>query len=665
MIRRPGRRLPIVGVAVAAALAGLVAPPLAAPAVAASDLTILADAVYEVAPDDHVVRVRVDLVARNHLRDTATRRYYFDRAFLAVPPGATAIRISSPTGRPTVRVTRNRADHQLLAIAFGQRIAAGKAARLTLTFELPDVGDAARTSTAVRVGQAFASFPVWAFGYPNGVAGSSVRVIVPAGYEVRLAAGDLPAPTTDAGGRTVFDTGPLPDATAFSAWFVAERPVAPLEKRLQPSVNGRPAAINLRAWPDDAAWAGRVGGLVERALPELGGLIGLAWPYASPLAIEESVGPEGGHAGAFDPAAGRIEVAWHADSFVVLHEAAHAWFNGRLLADRWANEAFASYYAVAVAGRIDEAVVRPELAEGLLRGRIPLNAWSPSDATDPARRAGEGYAYAASFALATQIAERAGLDGLREVWGAAAAGNEPVDWRRLLDLLEARTGQKYDDLWRAWVVRDADVALLDARQAARERYDAVVRAAGPWQLPAAVTDALAAWQFDRAATLMDEADAILARREELRAAAGAAGLRLPARLETVFESDAGFAAATAEADAEAATIDAIAAAEAARPRSTDPLQQVGLFGADPAADLAAAREAFAVGDLAAAADGASDAYVAWSGAGDTGRGRLLASIGAAILALLALVVGWPRARAWLDERRDRSTDAAAEPPAPA
>ena len=74
--------------------------------------------------------------------------------------------------------------------------------------------------------------------------------------------------------------------------------------------------------------------------------------------------------------------------------------------------------------------------------------------------------------------ERAGPDGLRAVWAdarigrqripaGAAAGDEivggPVDWRGLLDLLEARTDTTYDDLWRTWVARPEDVPLLDAR----------------------------------------------------------------------------------------------------------------------------------------------------------------------------------------------------------
>ena len=60
----------------------------------------------------------------------------------------------------------------------------------------------------------------------------------------------------------------------------------------------------------------------------------------------------GGYAGLFDPSTGQIEVAYYADDFVVLHELAHAWFNGHLLADRWANEAFASYYGLDAAARL-------------------------------------------------------------------------------------------------------------------------------------------------------------------------------------------------------------------------------------------------------------------------------------------------------------------------
>ena len=59
-----------------------------------------------------------------------------------------------------------------------------------------------------------------------------------------------------------------------------------------------------------------------------------------------------GYAGLFDPAENRIEVAYWADHQLVIHEAAHGWFNGALLADRWANEGFASLYAERAAAAI-------------------------------------------------------------------------------------------------------------------------------------------------------------------------------------------------------------------------------------------------------------------------------------------------------------------------
>ena len=57
--------------------------------------------------------------------------------------------------------------------------------------------------------------------------------------------------------------------------------------------------------------------------------IGLPWPRDGGLIIHEAVSRStGGYAGLFDPTGGQIEVAYYADDAVVLHESAHAWFNG-------------------------------------------------------------------------------------------------------------------------------------------------------------------------------------------------------------------------------------------------------------------------------------------------------------------------------------------------
>src|SRR5439155_1677408 len=211
------------------------------------------------------------------------------------------------------------------------------------------------------------------------------------------------------------------------------------------------------------------------------------------------------------------------------------------------------------------------------------------------------------------------------------------DWRGLLDILEDKPGKRFDDLWRAWVVRDTEAPLLDARATARSDYNRLVADAGPWRLPGAIRAAMRGWQFDDATTLMAGARAVLARRTDVQSAAAAAGLALPNRLETAFESSDGVAAANDEADAELSTIQAIVAAANARPATTGPLEQLGLVGAAPGAQLVAARAAFTQGDLSAAARGAASARAAWAGASDAGLNRALAAAATLLLILLALV----------------------------
>jgi aminopeptidase N len=79
--------------------------------------------------------------------------------------------------------------------------------------------------------------------------------------------------------------------------------------------------------------------------------------------------------GLFDPSSGQVEVAYDAGDFVVLHESAHAWFNGGLLTDRWANEAFASYYGLETAKELDVKATGDTLTPEL-------------EAPDPAQRWG-------------------------------------------------------------------------------------------------------------------------------------------------------------------------------------------------------------------------------------------------------------------------------------
>ncbi len=663
MIAPLARRLAGLGLATALAT-GLLATPAIAPPVraAAPDLTIVSDAHYDVQPEQLRVRVTLRLVLTNHLRDSVIRRYYFDRAFLAVLPNSSGFKFSwAGEGTPEVHVSKKTADYTLLRLDLGQRLFSGKSATYTLRFDLVDPGG--EPTRDVRVGESLVSFPVWAFA-TDGTPGSTVKVVFPAGFQVDVDAGEIPEPATNADGQVIFQTGELARPLSFFAYLVGDRPGAYAERKVGSVVDGEPVELTIRAWPDDPSWADRVGGLVGRALPLLADLIGLGWPRIDGLVVQEAASRStGGYAGLFDPIEGLVEVAYYADDSVVLHEAAHAWFNGSLLADRWANEAFASYYGLQAAGQLDVAGQGDELTPELMAAAIPLNAWGPIGRESSAT---EDYAYAAALALAREIALRSGPQMLQAIWADAAARVgayqpparpgatapepelvvEPPDWRGLLDLLEEHSAASFDDLWRRWVVRETDIPLLDARLEARSRYLEVARAAGDWRLPTPVRAALRAWRFETASDLLTSASEILAARAEIEAAAATSGLAPPPTLQTAFELPDGFSAAAQEASAERAAIKRYDTAAATRPTQPDALQRLGLWGATPDADLARARDLFAAGDLAGSSDAAGVAEAIWAGAEEVGRGRLV-SIVALTLALLvavALFVGWLRGR---------------------
>jgi hypothetical protein len=613
------------------------------PAVRAAtpDLTIVSQARYDVRPTQRRVHVTVDLTLTNRLRDTVTKRYYFDHAFLAVLPGSTRFGLTwGGAGQPSVRVASRTKNYTLLRLDLAQRLGSGKSAAYRLTFDLADPGGA--PTRDLRVGDSLVSFPVWAFASDD-TPGSSVVVVFPAGYQIQVEAGSIRSPTTTQSGRVVFRSGVLAKPLDFFAYLVADRPGAYKITTVSTTVLDTPVNVVVRSWADDAPWARRVSTLVKRGLPALGKRIGLPWPdFDSTLTIEEAVSRStGGYAGIFDPSAGKVAIAYYADAFVVLHEASHAWFNGALLADRWSNEAFASYYGSAAASDLKIKVRTDVLTAALKKSKIPLNAWGPVG-TEKVEQ--EDYAYAAALELARQIARRAGPSGLQAVWKDAAGrigayqpvggGDEsvdnPPDWRGLLDLLEERTDATYDDLWRELVARPEDIVLLDQRVTARSRYEALLREVDDWRVPKPIRVALRAWRFDDATALIDGAEEILTLRGEVDRAADAADLIAPAALRVAFEDDDGFEDATAEASAELQTIERYVEAVGRRPAQLTPIMTLGMWGETPEADLVAARDAFARGDMAASTLASDEAAASWANAESIGQGRAF-SIGTLVL----------------------------------
>ncbi len=655
--RRPA---PLVAALVIGLVLALLAPtaglgPAPVALAADTDLTLVTDATYEVRPATRLVHVTARIVAKNHKAETKTKKFYFDGAYLAVLPGTSGYAIAGAKG-VRVRVARRTATYTLLRIDFGSRLYGGSSATYTLTFDLKD-----STSTAdrqVRIGGSLASFPVWAFA-SDGATGSTVTVTFPAGYAVSVESGAFDRTETAANGGTRLATDPLAKPLSFFAYVVGEREATYVDSSLTVAAGDREIPLTMRAWDDDPAWAGRVGTLFLKGLPVLADQIGLPWPHSEPTIVQEAVSrTTGGYAGLYDPAESRIEVAYWADHLVVLHEAAHGWFNGTLLADRWANEGFASLYAERAAAALDETGSAPELTDEAKAARTPLNGWAQQATGDA--RATETYGYAASLILARAIAERAGDAALRQVWADAAAGygayqppdagagpgpdmeavSGPPDWRGLLDLLEARTSKDFTDLWRTWVVRGDETAMLDTRAAARAAYSRTLALANGWALPRPIRDALRAWQFDTAERLMADTRTVFAQRTAVEARAARNALTPPETMRRLFE-DGSLTEASREAEAELNAMLTLEGAAAERQSDPDLLVRIGMLGADPDADLAAARAAFENGDLGATLTSASAAFTAWNGAWQEGRRRALLAIAAlaTVLVLASAIVG--------------------------
>lgn len=666
LLRRAGALALAVGLALGMLLpVGLAStsPALAA----ATGPTVVTTARYAVQPAQARIRVTVDATITNPIPDTRTNRYAYSYTFLAVQPGIASPSIVKGPKGAAVRITSRSASSTMLRLDFGT-LYGGHSVAVRFAFNLANTGTAA--NRLVRIGANLVTFPVWAYA-STGASGSRAIVQFPTGYDVSVDAGSFATQSRAADGGVVLDSGSLSRPLAFFAYVSAQQPATYRDSSLQVSLPDGPVALTLRAWTDDRTWAGRMGSLLTRALPLLRADIGVAWPHEGAVVVQEAVNRSaGGYAGLYDAGSETIQVAYWANPAVAIHETAHGWINGTLLADRWAVEGFTSLYAQHASTALKIASTAPALTASLQAAAFPLNAWP---ATPGSNATAEAYGQAAAYTLAGLIAKQAGPAALAKVWAAAQARigayqppagastapetvDGPPDWRGLLDLLEAETGTDFTPLWRTWVVRPDEAALLDARASARSAYTALLAAADGWAVPRSVRDALRAWRFDAATTLIAEARAALSAHAALQAQSAAAGVALPPTVRRLFEAG-DLAGAGVEAQHEQAAVEAIADAARRRDEAADDLlARAGLLGEEPGAQLAAASAALAGGDPAAAVLDAQAAAQVWDGAHDEGRRRVLMA-GALIVAVGVLTLSM-LGRLWRGRRRaDAGEDA--------
>jgi hypothetical protein len=599
------------------------------------------------------VHVLASITATSHTTDADGRHYYYDRLQLTLPQGSTSFGATS-AGQPLAFAVLSAAPAGVVvAVSLGQRLYSGESASLDVTFDLVDSGGS--TDRDLRFGRNLLSFPVSAFGSP-GTPGSSVTVVFPSSFTVQEEFGGLTR-AASASDEIVFASGAIDDATTLNAWFTAVKPVPASDFSVR-SITIGPLEVTLRYWADDPGWADQVERVLRSGYPILRDLIGLGDPIGTTLAVEEASTQQlGGFSGAFDQTNRQVHISYFADPFVIVHEAAHMWFNNDLSPDRWVNEGFASYYAQQTIDKLGLIGHAPVLTDRLRKAAVPINDWvsvgQPSSATD-------GYLYGASLDVARRIAAVAGQDGLRAVWVSARSGraayqptsgprdeflgHDGSDWRRLLDLLEQTTGRSFVPIWRSWVVDSSQAGLLLQRGTTLDAYAAAQTAAGSWNLPPEVRRSLDNWEFDQATALIAQSRVILNQREQIAAEAAGEGIKQPATLERAFET-AGLIAASSEATTELAVLNELALARQAsiQGEGEGVARSVGLIGTDPQANLEAALAAFAKGDLGRAMSQATAARSSWESASTSGQIRVVGALCVlAGLVILILLLVWTR-----------------------
>lgn len=634
-------------IAVLAAVALGISPPAAQTALAATDpLRTEAVATYTLDPDSGRVHVVIAVTETDLKPNTAQSVYFYSSFGFALQREATSVRVS---GGSAYRITTHERENYVEAtVLIGKAVFYKQSTSFTIRYEL--VGGKPRSTIPTRVGAAFSTFGVWAWGDKGH---GTVEVRTPVGFDTQ-SSGDPMQATTSATTGTILRAEPA-DPSSFFVIVTADNGDAYTETRL--SFEGG-VEIVVQSWPEDVAWKSAVTGTLRDALPELRSLIGLDWPVAHDLDVRERYTPAlEGFAGLFLTDAERIEVSEDLDPVVIVHEASHAWLNDGLFLERWIYEGLAEEYAwrslVATGGNAGDAPEQPDLDDP---GFGDLEVWTkPAVIRDQETDDRERFGYEAAFWVIHQIAEAAGEDVMRDAFAKADANltaypgagtPETVlqgdTWRRFLDLTEPLgkpDPAAVDEAVRQFVLASSDEHALDDRRAARDAYRALLKRSDGWLAPWAVRGPMGDWGFETATSRMADATTLLDLRDRIARRATDLGLTPGLALRAAYEgAKDDLAPVVALANEQLAALDAIADAKSKVERKPDLVTQVGLLGVDPVGPYQGARSAFESEVPADAIAKAKTASAAIDGAAAIGQQRLLlAGLTTAVLLLLLVL----------------------------
>lgn len=606
-----------------------------------SGLVVEAQTVYTLESDR--VDVGIEMILTNTVPDReeggVTFQYYFDTLTLPIPAGAVDVVARTVSGsRLSVSSGGVDGNVQSVVITLPSRLLFGAQQRIRLDFDLP--GSEARTEGQFRINEAYAWFVAWAYGDPGR---SFVTVRIPGDYEPEWLGGPLTG-VEEVDGATVFSVAGLPDP---AEWYlvISARNDAALRSEV---VSFRGGSLELRSWPDDEEWLDYVTETVETALPTMIDAVGRPWPRPD-LEILQSYTPTiYGYAGWYLPDTGRIEMGESLDAHVILHEAAHLWFNESLFDSRWINEGLAEEFAYQA--RLDSFLsgIEPPTTLGTA-GRVSLNRWDVPTFERDGVDDQEFYGYEASWFVTHELVADIGLEAMARVIDAASddeiayqgAGDpEPVDpgddWRRYLDLLDEVGGStRAEGLFRTHVVTRLEEESLDLRAVARDRYATAQAVAGDWAMPFPVRQPMSDWEFEEALTAIQQVTAILEDRDEVAAMADGLGVEQP-DLERMFEGAEEFGAVASAIQSQAEAITALSEAKAALDEPQGILEKVGLVGEEFEDDYEQAVIAFESNDMGQALRSAQEVESSRAGAAARGATRVAVSFGSSSL----VVGGW-------------------------
>jgi hypothetical protein len=647
MGRTCARRLGGLALALLLAVGLAVSPATTRVALAADPLGVQSDATYTLDPAAGRVHVVITWQVTDLKPNSAQFIYYYTGYQFAVQGEARSIKASDSGGALAIK-TRAHASYIEATVNFRSFLYYRQTAKFTVRYDL--VGGAPRSSSTIRVGKAFATFGVWAWGDPGE---GSVVVRTPQGFGSTVV-GDPMSKASSGGQERLRATPAEPDR--FFAIVSAENPLAYTQDRL--SFAGG-VEIVIMAWPEDRAWDETISKTLRAAFPALRELIGLEWPVEHDLNVRERFTPAlEGYAGVFFPGSQRIDVSEDLDPVVIVHETSHTWFNENLFVERWIYEGLAQEYAWRVQHSIGgEGGGLPAAPDPRDPGFVLLSAWTfPEVIRDQATDDRERYGYQASFWLVHRLVSTVGVDRMRNAFAAAAAdvpaypgagAPEKVSatsgWKRFLDLVESFDPQESTDTERSLrdlVLTSASARELDDRSAARTAYRQLLDSGDGWLPGWYVRRPMGEWRFDVAEKRMTEAMAVLGLRTQVDEAAVALGLQPGDALKTAYENATdGLDGATSLAEAELDALAAIADAKAKVEAEPDLVSTIGLLGETPSAPYAAARDAFERGDIETARTSATAAAALITGAAAVGQGRLTLAVAItiALLALLALL----------------------------